>query len=169
MQYPEINHSKQWKYAKPERERRFLLAEKPDGLELCRYKVIEDQYLENTRLRLRKTTMQGEIKYKLTKKVPLQTKEHREEWVSTIYLSESEYLGMSQLPGKSIRKKRFYFSLESGLMLGIDEIELKDQIIWIAELEFETAESMDFQLPFSEFKEITNEPSFSGKALAQRY
>ena len=80
----EINHKKRWKYANPEIERRFLLPHRPRNLSLSDSKVIEDKYIEGTRLRLRKTLRNEKHEYKLTKKLPIETDKQVYQWVSTI-------------------------------------------------------------------------------------
>lgn len=165
----EIDHKKRWKYAKPEIERRFLLAQRPKKLEDYPFKTIEDKYITGTKIRLRKTCQGDQFQYKLTKKLPLPAATAPLEWASTIYLSQDEYEVFSMLPGSTIKKRRYYTTLASGKALGIDEIALPNEIIWIAEVEFAENEPLAVVLPFSGVREITNDKAYAGNELAKLY
>ncbi len=59
------------KYAKIERERRFLLAQFPDNANIVRTRRIIDRYIYGTTLRLRKLIDgNGSAAFKLTQKIP---------------------------------------------------------------------------------------------------
>lgn len=60
----------QHKYARPERERRFLLNRFPDGVDVIRIRRITDHYIEGTALRLREQSDDGgPMAFKLTQKL----------------------------------------------------------------------------------------------------
>ncbi|MEL7532569.1 MAG: hypothetical protein AAFN10_14725 [Bacteroidota bacterium] len=167
MLAPEINHAKLWKYAQKEWERRFLLRTQAINLAELSFQTITDKYLDGTRLRLRKTQKEEKVQFKLTKKLELSAE--LEDWVSTIYLSESEYALFYSLAGKSYEKRRYYREQEAEARIGIDAIRLGAEMIYLAEVEFDSPESMmqyQFPLPFA--KEVTNDPFYSGFAIAQR-
>lgn len=162
-----IPENKQWKYAKLELERRFLLKNKLEGLEQYPFKYLFDRYLSHTNMRLRKVVMGEKMVYKLTKKLALHSNQNQAQWISTIYLSKAEYDLFSSLPGATIEKKRYALTPDLTLPIGIDELEMNGQLIWIAEVEFETIESMQsYSLPFDFDLEITNEGLFTGNVLA---
>ena len=90
-------------YARPERERRFLLAGLPGGLGPGRR--IEDRYLDGTTLRLRRVEADGLVVCKLTQKVrtgegPAQVA------LTNLYLTEDEHRRLSVLPGADLVKVR---------------------------------------------------------------
>lgn len=171
MDSSEIDHAKKWKYAKGEFERRFLIKKRPAFLDTLPYKEITDKYLENTKLRLRKVLNGALTKYKLTKKLPTRADGLNIQWVSTIYLSLAEYETFLNLPGKTIKKRRYYYQPEVGEIIGIDEILLgKDQkTIWIAEVEFKEMLEPTYSLPIVYDKEITNDKDYLGSVLANHY
>ena len=165
----EIPKYKTWKYAQIERERRFLLKAPPPSLVLLPFKGITDKYLAETHVRVRKTHDGKSHTYKLTKKLPLPLDEHMKQWVTTIYLSQSEYDVFMTLPGDLIKKKRFYAELPAGEMIGIDEIKMGKRVIWIAEVEFEDEEQMTtFTFPYEYEKEVTELKEYAGNELAKK-
>ena len=169
MRPKEIDHEKQWKYAQPELERRFLITPAPEMLEKLRYKEITDKYLTGTNLRLRRIQQAGSMQFKLTKKLPVALKGRTVQWVSTIYLNEEEYRIFENLPGDKITKKRYHLPLGSGQEAGIDEITLGNEQLWILEIEFNEDESLEISLPFAEVREITNDKRYFGSELAKNY
>lgn len=169
MIHEELNHPKAWKYAQPEIERRFLLANKPTKLESYPYKLIEDVYVHQTHLRLRRIQQNQRIQYKLTKKLPIYTEAVPTQWISTIYLSQTEFELFRKLPGDFLRKKRYYIPLNSQYEMAVDEIMIEQEMLWIAEVEFSPDESREVMLPFEGAREITLEQEYLGSELAKRY
>ncbi|MBX3142873.1 MAG: hypothetical protein KF813_03880 [Trueperaceae bacterium] len=95
------------KYSLPEIERRWLvnLAQVGD-LDSAPFRTIEDIYVRNTRLRLRKVTeADGETTYKLGIKYgkvsPLRQP------ITNLYLEAHEYEALAALEGERIRKRRY--------------------------------------------------------------
>lgn len=162
-----------WKYAKEEQERKFLLVSNPIEHSYKKKKTIEDKYLHNSQLRIRKTTEAGRSEYKLTKKVLLTSDNSKgsdqsiNHWVSTIYLSESEFRLLMGLEGDVLKKVRFYLELKDGRSVGIDEIKLGSTTIWIAEIEFDPETSKEVELPFEIEKEVTFDEKYYGSELAK--
>ena len=126
------------KYAHIERERRFLVdrASRPElaGLPFVR---IEDRYVMDTRLRLRRMSdsATGQVVHKLTKKYEAADALSRP--IVTAYLSEAEYEVFVSLPAGSLSKRRypvvtphgtFSIDLFDGTLEGLElaEIELAD-------------------------------------------
>ncbi|MEM9720878.1 MAG: hypothetical protein AAGA10_16565 [Bacteroidota bacterium] len=166
---PEIDHSKQWKYAQIEVERRFLLDVPPNYLDQLPFKHITDLYIHATRLRLRKVVQKTQTQYKLTKKLLLEPENMGRQWISTLYLSEQEYLLFATLPGFELKKKRYRYESANDVQIGIDEIQIHQAHLWIAEIEFSDGQKTLDKLPFTWSREITQEPSFSGFELAKQY
>lgn len=121
------------KYARLELERRWLVdtARRPalDGQWMT---VIEDRYIDGTRLRLRRMARPdlGEVKWKLTKKYECADPAQRP--IVTSYLTEGEYKGLLALPGRDLVKRRYhlpfagrYWSLDvfEGPLLGLEAVE----------------------------------------------
>lgn len=156
-----------FKYARVERERKFLLSERPDLIKWNK-KFIQDKYITNTNLRLRKVTEENEVVYKLGKKENLDSSVQINQKITTIYLTESEYLVFNKLEGYLLSKTRYYKSINEEV-IAIDEIKLISEIIYLAEVEFNTEEEMlRYQLPFLYIKEITEDIKYTGVELAKR-
>ena len=151
------------KYARVERERRFLLAAPPPGTPTGRV-LIEDRYLRDTRLRLRRMTEldtpSGSVTYKLTQKIP--RADGGPGLITNLYLSAAEYATLSDIPADEIRKVRSSFP-----PLGIDVFEGPLIGLVLAEAEFETAaEEAAFQAPLDAILEVTTVARFTGGSLA---
>ncbi len=99
------------KYARIERERRFLVAEFPSEGRPVRVTEIVDRYFPGTTLRLRRMIARvGEDATeicKLTQKVRSESGGAEQGLITTTYLSESEYELLARLPGDDLRKTRF--------------------------------------------------------------
>lgn len=171
MNQAEINHPKKWKYAQGELERRFLITDRPEILDSLPLKTIIDKYLHGTALRIRKVIDGEYVQYKFTKKLPHNSNGVMIQWVSTIYISQEEYKILMKVPGKLIRKKRYYYAPPSGEVIGIDEIELArdKKKIWIAEVEFQELTEGPYVLPMPHDREITGEERYQGNELANQY
>ena len=162
---PEIPEGKAWKYAQSEWERSFLLEGPLPDLAQLPYKDIEDRYLKNTYIRLRKVSDGENTQFKLSKKLNLPTPSLH--WVSTIYLTKLEYELFSQLAAFSLMKRRYYIRKGHENTLGIDHIILAEKELWLAEIEFHSQEEAEaYQLPFPCIREVGEESDYSGFALA---
>lgn len=165
----EINHNKRWKYARQEFERRFLISQRPENLDRVTYKDIEDKYLDGTRLRVRKVTHHQLVHYKLTKMLDLDQSDAPIHWISTIYLSQAEFAIFWALPGAAYQKRRYYVDDQSGITIGVDEIKMRQGMIWMAEVEFDNGEDMNrYQFPMDCEKEVTGDASYSGYEMAKQ-
>jgi CYTH domain-containing protein len=154
------------KYAKFERERRFLVA--PTGLPplseaFARY---EDLYLTGTRVRLRRMTEQpeGRVLHKLTQK--LEAEDPRVRRITTFYLSEAEHRVFDALPGARLAKRR-HRAASGGLDWGVDVFEGALAGLVLAEREFDSDADLHAAAPpaFAAL-EVTDDRAFSGGALA---
>jgi CYTH domain-containing protein len=159
---PSAPSGKSEKYARPERERRWLLREPPSPSEVVREVEIEDLYFVGTRLRLRcwrERSAESTI-YKLTQKVPGANGSFP--LVTNTYLSEAEYKLLRQLGGAVLKKLR-----QSVPPLGVDVFEAPLHGLVLAEAEFATDDEMNaFPPPATTLAEVTDDERFSGGRLA---
>lgn len=149
------------KYAEWEIERRWLVElgdiGSLDGLP-CR--EIDDLYLDATRLRLRRVVgPAGECVWKLCKKYgkisPLA------EPITNLYLSETEYQALAQLPGRRVSKRRY--SLDGGAL----DLYAGPRPWALFEHEFASeAEASRYVPPAYARREVTGDPAYDGSALA---
>lgn len=154
------------KYARFERERRFLLAELPADLG-DEHVVIHDRYITGTNLRLRSVrTPDGTVvRSKLARKVS--TASPRETVITNLYLDETEYQILAELPGRGIVKHRYPDRWE-GRAYSIDCFQGPLEGLITAEIEAPTAAELD-TIPVPSFAtcEITERPEFTGGHLAE--
>jgi hypothetical protein len=163
MEHRDAPPGKALKYARAERERRFLLARAPDG-PCVRRAAITDLYVTGTRLRLRRafeTTASGSTtSRKFTQKIPAPG--GGPGLITTLYLDEAEHAVLSALPGSGLTKIRY-----SVPPFGIDVFTGNLAGLLMAEIEFENAEEeKHFQVPPDVIAEVTADPRFSGGRLA---
>lgn len=150
------------KYARPEYERRFLVHNIPDLSETA-FRLIEDLYLDDTRLRLRKITHRdGDMQYKLCKKYPGEADDPLA--IVNIYLTSQEYALLSTLAGKGVRKKR-YDIVASAHCIDVFDDHLAGLIL--CEFEAESAAGLGtFAPPPWIGRDISDDPFFAGGHLA---
>lgn len=150
------------KYGRIERERRFLLREFPGDPERLHSRRITDRYIAGTSLRLRRLTDEnGAAVYKLTQKIPERSGTSQQGWITTMYISESEYDILARLPASLLRKTRY--SLPP---FGIDRFDGPLQGLILAEAEFDSeAEAAALSLPPFLFREVSNDERFTGGRL----
>jgi CYTH domain-containing protein len=146
------------RYAQPERERRFLVAEVPALPGEPR--LIEDRYLDGTRLRLRRLTVGSEVVLKLTQKVRT-GRGPGAVALTNIYLDGSEYGLLSALPGAELVKTRyvvdgFAFDVFAGALTGLV----------LAEIEVDDLAGA-LELPSWIGSEVTNDERYAGASLAR--
>jgi CYTH domain-containing protein len=151
------------KYARVERERRFLLANPPDLEAAVRTVRIVDRYFRQTRMRLRQTVDTSASAplavYKLTQKVA--AADGGPGLITTMYLSEKEYQTFAAVPADELRKTRYSIP-----PFGVDRFERELEGLTLAEVEFESdAEMRDFAAPAAA-EEVTRDARFSGGRLA---
>lgn len=106
------------KYAVVERERRYLVARVPDGVE----QVVEivDRYVEGTRLRLREVrAADGSVTRKLGQKVRL-GEGPAEVACTNLYLDDAEWDLLAALPARVLRKRRHLLRRDD-LLVAVDE------------------------------------------------
>ena len=156
------------KYARTERERKFLLREMPEPLTRASEHVqIWDNYLTGTRLRLRKIRTPQTKKWtmKLTQKFAPAPPDFSRTIITNTYLSAYEYEVLSVFEGNEIRKNRYPFELD-GRRYSIDVFLGALWGLILAETDFETDEEMSgFALPPFAAADVTNEELFTGGRL----
>ncbi len=156
------------KYAVVERERRFLLREYPPGLEPAHYhRQIFDNYITNTRLRLRKIRepYKREWTFKLTQKFAPDMEDFSRTFITNIYLTQAEYEMFQSYEGNEIRKNRYPYEHE-GRRYAIDVFLGDLRGLILAETEFETDEELDaFQVPSFAALDVTHDELFTGGRL----
>lgn len=156
------------KYARVERERRFLLNEMPEGLTRASEHVqIWDNYITNTRLRLRKIRLlpSGQYIAKLTQKYMPEPPDSSHTLITNTYLSAAEYEVLSIFEGNEIRKNRYPYEHE-GRKYAIDVFVGPLWGLILAETDFATDEEMvAFTPPAFVALEVTNDEMFTGGKL----
>jgi len=150
------------KYARPEYERRFLVRDIPD-LSVTAFRLIEDLYIDGTRLRLRKITRRdGDTQHKLCKKYPGEGDGPLA--IVNIYLTSQEYDLLSTLAGKGVRKKRYDMVASA---LGMDVFEGHLAGLVLCEFEAESLAALDTFVPPPWIgRDVSDDPFFSGGHLA---
>ena len=158
------------KYARVERERRFLLRELPRGLrEADEHLQIFDNYITGTRLRLRKVRAPRarEWTWKLTQKYAPAPPDFSRTLITNLYLSQYEYETLSVFEGNELRKNRYPFEHE-GRRYSVDVFLGRLRGLVLAETDFETDEEMDaFTPPPFALMEVTRDELFTGARLVE--
>lgn len=156
------------KYARLERERRYLLQDLPEGLTRASPHVqITDNYLTGTRLRLRKVRDPKTNKWtvKFTQKFAPDARDLSRTLITNTYLSAAEYEALSVFEANEIRKNRYPFEYE-GRKCSADMF-LGDLFgLVLAEVSFETDDELQgFPMPPFAIADVTNNELFTGGRL----
>jgi CYTH domain-containing protein len=150
------------KYARVEREQRWLLQSIPKG---ARGPVeIVDRYLTGTTLRLRQVTSGDEIVWKLGQKRRADPASPELVELTNLYLSADEHALFSGLPAAELRKTRRHLD-HGGRTFAIDELHGPLEGLLLAEVELEPGEPRRTQPPWSHH-DVTDDDRFSGARLA---
>jgi CYTH domain-containing protein len=158
------------KYARFERERRYLLQDLPEGLtRLSPHVQITDNYLTGTRLRLRKVRDPQTNKWtiKFTQKFALNNEDLSRTIITNIYLNALEVEMLAISDANEIRKNRYQFEF-GGREFSVDMF-LGDLFgLVLAEVSFETDEELNsFPQPPFAIADVTNNALFTGGRLCQ--
>ena len=158
------------KYARLERERRYLLKDLPEGLSrVDPHLQITDNYITGSRLRLRKVRDPRTNKWtvKFTQKFAPNPEDLSRTLITNTYLSALEADLMSMFDANEIRKNRYYYDYE-GRQFAVDMF-LGDLFgLVLAEVSFETDAELDsFIAPPFALAEVTNNHVFTGGRLSQ--
>jgi CYTH domain-containing protein len=153
------------KYARVERERRFLLAGPPPLSAVTASRRITDRYLAGTRLRLRRVDNcdNGACEFKFTQKVPAGRPGFVQGLITNTYLSTAEYDLLAALPAAALSKSRL-----SVPPLSIDVFDPPLHGLVMADVEFGTDEEAQLFLPPpAAVAEVTDDPRFTGGSLVR--
>ena len=158
------------KYARIERERRYLLRDLPEGLTRADHHLqITDNYITGTRLRIRKVRDPKTNKWvvKFTQKFAANPDDLSRTIITNIYLNAIEAETLSVFEANEIRKNRYRFPF-AGREFSIDMF-LGDLFgLVMAEVSFETDEELDtFPKPPFAIAVVTNNEIFSGGKLSE--
>lgn len=158
------------KYARVERERRYLLPDLPEGLTRADLHLqITDNYITGTRLRLRKVreprTNMWTVKF--TQKFAPNPDDLSRTIITNTYLNALEAETLSVFNSNEIRKNRYYFEFD-GRRFAVDMF-LGDLFgLVLAEVVFDTDEEMDeFAKPAFALADVTDDPVFTGGRLCE--
>lgn len=158
------------RYARVERERRYLLQDLPEGLTPADPHVqITDNYITGTRLRIRKVRDPQTNKWvvKFTQKFAPNPSDYSRTIITNIYLNALEAESLSMFDANEIRKNRYKFQYE-GREFAVDMF-LGDLFgLVLAEVSFETDGELDnFARPAFAIADVTNHELFTGGRLSQ--
>jgi CYTH domain-containing protein len=158
------------KYARVERERRYLLRDLPEGLtRVDPHLQITDNYITGSRLRIRKVRDPRTNKWtvKFAQKFAPDPNDLSRTIITNTYLNALEAEVLSVFNSNEIRKNRYPFEFE-GRKFSIDMF-LGDLFgLVLAEVSFDTDEELDsFPKPPFALADVTNEPLFSGGKLCE--
>jgi len=156
------------RYARVERERRYLLRDLPEGMTRADpHFQITDNYITGTRLRIRKVREPRSNKWtvKFTQKFPPDPNDLSRTIITNTYLNALEAEVFASYNTNEIRKNRYPFEFE-GRKFSVDMF-LGDLFgLVLAEVSFETDEELDnFPKPPFALLDVTNEPLFTGGRL----
>jgi CYTH domain-containing protein len=151
------------RYARVEREQRWLLSAIPKG---ARGPVeIVDRYLTDTTLRLRQMTSGGDVVWKLGQKVRDDPASPELVRLTNLYLTADEHALLAQLPAVELRKTRWHLD-HGGRTFAIDEHQGPREGLLLAEVELDPGEPRRTRPPWAAV-DVTTDDRFSGARLAR--
>ena len=159
------------KYARIERERRYLLQDLPEGMTRADYHLqITDNYMTGSRLRMRKVRDPKTNKWvaKLTQKFPVADGDFARTIITNTYLNAVEAETLSTIfNSNEIRKNRYYLEYE-GRKFSIDMF-LGDLFgLVLAEVGFDSDDELEsYTKPPFALADVTNNELFTGGRLSQ--
>lgn len=158
------------KYARVERERRYLLKDLPEGMSRTDDHVqITDNYITGTRLRIRKVREPRSNKWtvKFTQKFALEPSDFSRTIITNTYLNATEAETLSMFNSNEIRKNRYYFEYEGRKFCA--DMFLGDLFgLVLAEVSFDTDEELEsYPKPPFALADVTDNELFTGGSLSQ--
>ena len=148
--------------------RLFLINALPEPLTRAdRHLQIFDNYIENTRLRMRRVRVPHtrEQTWMLEHRFPADENNLAVWKLAEVFLREDEYRIFEQFEGREIRKNRYFYELDDKRI----SIDVFLGGLWglnIARVSFETEQEMEhFEAPPFAVFEVTNDKFFSGENL----
>ena len=158
------------KYARVERERRYLLRDLPEGITRADpHLQITDNYITGSRLRIRKVRDPRTNKWtvKFTQKFAPHPADFSRTIITNIYLNALEAETLAMFDANEIRKNRYLFDFE-GRKFSVDMF-LGDLFgLVLAEVSFENDDELDgFSKPAFAVADVTNNELFTGGRLCE--
>ena len=158
------------RYVRVERQRRYLLRGLPEGVSpRDEHAQITDNYITNTRLRLRKSRWvpTGEWSLKLTQKQTPDPPDFSRALITTLYLDRAEYEVLSVFEATELRKNRYYLRHEGRLYsVNVYLGDLRGLVL--AETDFDDDAEMDaFPIPSFAHLDVTRDELFTGARLVE--
>jgi CYTH domain-containing protein len=157
------------KYARFELERRYFVAQLPEGIAQDDGWLITDHYVIGTRLRVRRMEPlgEGETIFKFGQKNVPSPPDFSRMTITNIYLSPGEYDVLASLPALTLQKRRYRLE-HDGCVYSVDAFDGHLSGLILAEVGFETTDEMDAhkQLPAFALREVSDDIRFTGGALA---
>jgi CYTH domain-containing protein len=150
------------RYARIERERRFLVRSLPAGVH--RVDDIRDAYIIGTRMRLRESTCGAQVVRKLGHKVR-RGKGPREVASTSIYLDQAEWDVLSALPARRLHKQRHHVDRD-GYAFAIDEF-LDGSLV--AEFDDGADEPVDVPDWLDVIADVTDDERWTGAGRARAF
>jgi CYTH domain-containing protein len=158
------------KYARVERERRYLLPDLPEGLSRADHHLqITDNYITGTSLRIRKVRDPKTNKWivKFTKKFAPDPSDLSRTIITNTYLNALEAETLAVFAANEIRKNRYYFEFE-GRRFSIDMFIGDLFGLVLAETDFENDAELDrYQPPPFALEDVTQNELFTGGRLCE--
>lgn len=159
------------KTAETEFQRIFLIIGLPEPLTpASSHLQIFDNYIENTRLRLRLirdpyTKLWTRI---LQQRFAFEQDELAVTKLAEIHLNDAEYAAFERFRGREIRKNRYFHEFDR-VVWSFDVYLGEARGLSIAKIEFDSIEDMtDFDPPPFALIEVTNDPFFAGANLVEK-
>jgi len=154
------------KYARVERERRFLLPALPSEAAVSRLLEIDDRYLVGLRLRLRRVEEAGfPPVFKLGQKVRLDEASPTALAHTTMYLGAAEYSGLLSLPAQELVKTRRLLELGDRTW-AVDAFHGPLAGLVLVEVDLGADGSLAEPLAIQAAVEVSEDERFTGGALA---
>jgi CYTH domain-containing protein len=156
------------KYAYAERERRWLVDPRAlPKLTSAAHILVEDRYIDGTRLRLRRLThgATGTVALKLTKKY--ETADALARPIVTAYLDEGEYAALATLPARLLTKHRYHIWID-GCEFSYDRFLEPLDGLHLVEIEWpDDAGLRALQPPAWAVREVSEDPRYQGGTLVR--
>lgn len=154
------------KYSLPDLERRWRVRPEAVPTDARNARLIEDRYLDGSRLRLRRVTgPDGSVLHKLTKKYPATATDCHAS--TNLYLDAAEYALFVQLPGRPLRKRR-HAREHAGMHFALDVFEGALRGLVLTEIECpEPAALAAVPPPPWAALEVTHVQEYTGGALSR--
>ena len=162
-----IDETRDPKYAHIERERRWLVdATLRPYLTDLPFTLIEDSYIANSRVRLRRMTdsRTGAQALKLTKKY--ETADPLARPIVTAYLSDAEFTVFGSLPSHQLTKRR-YGLREQAIEFSLDRFLGPLDGLELAEIEWPDDEGLrQIPMPTWAIRDVSDDVRYQGGALS---